>query len=100
MFVASNIDLRFSPTMQECATDKAYCLAMQSEGLIEDLVNNLQTTSPQLKMLCASAIFRLAEEQESRHLVKYIIVKSLRKMFRMQRFAYVFKTTWWLGTFG
>ena len=43
---------------------------MQSEGLMEDLVGNLRTTNPQLKMLCAKAIFRLAEEEESRHLVK------------------------------
>ena len=43
---------------------------MQSEGLMEDLVTNLRTASPQLKMLCAKAIFRLAEEEESRHLVK------------------------------
>jgi hypothetical protein len=43
---------------------------MQSEGLIEYLVHHLQTSSPKLKMLCANAIFRLAEEQESRSLVK------------------------------
>lgn len=43
---------------------------MQSEGMIEDLVKNLSSGNPQLKMLCASAIFRLAEEDESRHLVK------------------------------
>jgi len=43
---------------------------MQSEGMIEDLVRNLLTSSPKLKMLCASAIFRLAEEEESRDLVR------------------------------
>ena len=45
-------------------------LAMQSEGLMEDLIKHLHTESEQLKMLCANAIFRLAEEKESRHLVK------------------------------
>ena len=46
-------------TLQECASEKAYCLAiMQSEGMIADLVRNLDTDSPKLKMLCASAIFR------------------------------------------
>jgi hypothetical protein len=60
---------RFSP--QECASEKAYCLAiMQSEGMIADLVRNLGTSSPKLKMLCASAIFRLAEEDDSRHMVR------------------------------
>ena len=44
---------------------------MQKEGLMEDLVKYLNTSSEQLKMLCANAIFRLAEEKESRHLVKY-----------------------------
>ena len=43
---------------------------MQSEGMIADLVRNLSTESPKLKMLCASAIFRLAEEDESRNLVR------------------------------
>ena len=38
--------------------------------MIEDLVRNLSSDNAQLKMLCASAIFRLAEEDESRHLVK------------------------------
>ena len=58
-------------TLQECASEKAYCLAiMQSEGMIADLVRNLDTDSPKLKMLCASAIFRLAEEDDSRELVR------------------------------
>ena len=58
-------------TLQECASEKAYCLAiMQSEGMIADLVRNLDTESPKLKMLCASAIFRLAEEDDSRELVR------------------------------
>ena len=57
-------------TLQECATDQSYRQTMQSECLMEDLVANLRTASPQLKMLCAKAIFRLAEEEESRHLVK------------------------------
>ena len=43
---------------------------MQSEGMIEDLVRHLSSQNQQLKMLCASAIFRLAEEDESRYLVK------------------------------
>lgn len=47
---------------------------MQNEGLMEDLVRHLSTSSEQLKMLCANAIFRLAEEKESRHLVKYEII--------------------------
>ena len=56
------------------ASEKSYCIAMQNEGLMEDLVRHLSTSSEQLKMLCANAIFRLAEEKESRHLVKYEII--------------------------
>ena len=44
---------------------------MQSEGMIADLVRNLSSDSPQLKMLCARAIFRLCEVSESRDLVRY-----------------------------
>ena len=55
---------------QECATERSYCLAMQSEGMLADLVRNLSTDSIKLKMLCANAIFRLAEEDESRNLVR------------------------------
>ena len=49
---------------------RSYCLAMQSEGMLADLVRNLSTDSVKLKMLCANAIFRLAEEDESRNLVR------------------------------
>ena len=55
---------------KECASERSYCLAMQNEGMIEDLVRNLSSPNPKLKMLCASAIFRLAEEKESRRLVR------------------------------
>ena len=44
---------------------------MQTEGMIADLVRNIQSDSPQLRMLCARAIFRLAEESETRDLVRY-----------------------------
>ena len=44
---------------------------MQTEGMIADLVRNIQSDSPQLRMLCARAIFRLAEEPETRDLVRY-----------------------------
>ena len=67
---ASDFNIQNNLYGKECASEKAYCLAMQDEGLMEDLVKHLNTPSEQLKMLCANAIFRLAEEKESRHLVK------------------------------
>ncbi|XP_040583348.1 outer dynein arm-docking complex subunit 2 [Lepeophtheirus salmonis] len=57
-------------TIQECASEKAFRMVIQSEGMIEHLVKNLKTTSPELKMLCASAIFKMAEENDSRQIVK------------------------------
>ena len=44
---------------------------MQTEGMIADLVRNLLSDSPKLRMLCARAIFRLAEEGETRDLVRF-----------------------------
>ena len=44
---------------------------MQTEGMIADMVRNLQSDSATLRMLCARAIFRLAEEEETRDLVRY-----------------------------
>ena len=46
-------------------------MGMQTEGMIADMVRNLQSDSPKLIMLCARAIFRLAEEEETRDLVRY-----------------------------
>ena len=44
---------------------------MQTEGMIADMVRNLQSDSAKLRMLCARAIFRLAEEEETRDLVRF-----------------------------
>ena len=57
---------------------------MQKEGLMEDLVKYLNTSSEQLKMLCANAIFRLAEEKESRHLVKYKLTHCCKTQYFVQ----------------
>ena len=46
-------------------------MGLQNEGMISDLVRNIQSDSPQLRMLCARAIFRLGEEGETRDLVRY-----------------------------
>ena len=60
-------------TLQECASEKSYCLAMQSEGMIEDLVRNLSSSNQQLKMLCASAIFRFVIEHAILYVPKLIM---------------------------
>ncbi|XP_076445145.1 outer dynein arm-docking complex subunit 2-like [Babylonia areolata] len=63
-------------TLQECASEPSYRLAIRTEGMVEDLVKNLKTTNPEkepnpeLQMHCASAIFKCAEEKETRDLVR------------------------------
>ena len=57
--------------IKECAIDPSYRLGMQTEGMIADLVRNVQSDSPKLRMLCSRAIFRLAEERETRDLVRF-----------------------------
>ena len=47
-------------TLQECATEESYRLAIRTEGMIEDLVKNLKSENQELQMHCASAIFKVS----------------------------------------
>uniref|UniRef100_A0A8C2BUQ3 Armadillo repeat-containing protein 4-like n=1 Tax=Cyprinus carpio TaxID=7962 RepID=A0A8C2BUQ3_CYPCA len=57
-------------TLQECASEKSYRIAIQTEGMIEDLVKNLSCDNQELQMHCASAIFKCAEDKHTRDLVR------------------------------
>ncbi|XP_032812745.1 outer dynein arm-docking complex subunit 2 isoform X1 [Petromyzon marinus] len=57
-------------TLQECASEASYRLAIQTEKMIEDLVKNLNSDNQELQMHCASAIFKCAEDKETRDLVR------------------------------
>ncbi|KAK2866722.1 hypothetical protein Q7C36_002778 [Tachysurus vachellii] len=57
-------------TLQECASERSYRIAIQSEGMIEDLVKNLSCDNQELQMHCASAIFKCAEDKQTRDLVR------------------------------
>jgi len=46
-------------TLQECASEPSYRLAIRTEGMIEDLVKNLKSENSELQMHCASAIFKV-----------------------------------------
>jgi len=46
-------------TLQECASEPSYRLAIRTEGMIEDLVTNLKSENAELQMHCASAIFKV-----------------------------------------
>ncbi|KAJ8278066.1 hypothetical protein GJAV_G00083450 [Gymnothorax javanicus] len=57
-------------TLQECASEESYRTAIQTEGMIEDLVKNLSGDNQELQMHCASAIFKCAEDKTTRDLVR------------------------------
>ncbi|KAF7658044.1 hypothetical protein LDENG_00018030 [Lucifuga dentata] len=57
-------------TLQECASEKSYRIAIQTEGMIQDLVKNLCVDNDELQMHCASAIFKCAEDKKTRDLVR------------------------------
>ncbi|XP_059674975.1 outer dynein arm-docking complex subunit 2 isoform X2 [Gavia stellata] len=57
-------------TLQECASEPSYRLAIRTEGMIENIVKNLSSEHEELQMHCASAIFKCAEDKETRDLVR------------------------------
>ncbi|XP_031728280.1 armadillo repeat-containing protein 4 isoform X1 [Anarrhichthys ocellatus] len=57
-------------TLQECASEESYRVAIQTEGMIKDLVQNLRSDNDELQMHCASAIFKCAEDKLTRDLVR------------------------------
>uniref|UniRef100_A0A096LSS6 Outer dynein arm docking complex subunit 2 n=1 Tax=Poecilia formosa TaxID=48698 RepID=A0A096LSS6_POEFO len=57
-------------TLQECASQKNYRVAIENEGMVKDLVKNLRSDNEELQMLCASAIFKCAEDKLTRDLVR------------------------------
>ncbi|XP_070784506.1 outer dynein arm-docking complex subunit 2 isoform X2 [Enoplosus armatus] len=57
-------------TLQECASEESYRIAIQTEGMIKDLVKNLSSDNDELQMHCASAIFKCAEDKQTRDLVR------------------------------
>ncbi|XP_064019025.1 outer dynein arm-docking complex subunit 2 isoform X1 [Pogoniulus pusillus] len=58
-------------TLQECASEPSYRLAMRTEGMIENIVKNLSSKHEELQMHCASALFKCAEDRETRDLVRH-----------------------------
>ncbi|XP_053876751.1 outer dynein arm-docking complex subunit 2 isoform X1 [Malaclemys terrapin pileata] len=58
-------------TLQECASEPSYRLAIKTERMIENLVKNLSGENGELQMHCASAIFKCAEDEETRDLVRH-----------------------------
>uniref|UniRef100_A0A668AFR1 Outer dynein arm docking complex subunit 2 n=1 Tax=Myripristis murdjan TaxID=586833 RepID=A0A668AFR1_9TELE len=57
-------------TLQECASERSCRIAIQTEGMIKDLVKTLSCDNQELQMHCASAIFKCAEDKQTRDLVR------------------------------
>ncbi|XP_015278874.1 PREDICTED: armadillo repeat-containing protein 4-like [Gekko japonicus] len=66
----SNMLIPVVGTLQECASEPSYRIAIKNEKMIENLVKNLNSDNEELQMHCASAIFKCAEDQETRDLVR------------------------------
>ncbi|XP_068091828.1 outer dynein arm-docking complex subunit 2 isoform X2 [Hyperolius riggenbachi] len=66
----SNMLIPVVGTLQECASEPSYRIAIKTERMIEDLVKNLNSENQELQMHCASAIFKCAEDEETRDLVR------------------------------
>ncbi|CBY18285.1 unnamed protein product [Oikopleura dioica] len=56
-------------TLQECASEPAYREAIRKSGMVQDLVTNLNCDNQELQMHCASAIFKCAEDEDTRQMV-------------------------------
>ena len=52
-------------TLQECASEASYRLAIRTEGMIEDLVKNLKSSNQELQMHCANAIFQVSDHSHA-----------------------------------
>ncbi|KFU96666.1 Armadillo repeat-containing protein 4 [Chaetura pelagica] len=57
-------------TLQECASEQSYKLAIRTEGMVEYFVKNLNSEYEELQLHCASAIFKCAEDKVTRDLVR------------------------------
>ncbi|KAI4462252.1 armadillo repeat-containing protein 4 armc4 [Holotrichia oblita] len=58
-------------TIAQCAGDSNYQLAIQTEGMVKDIVKHLSATDfPQLRKHCAATIFKCAEDPTTRDLVR------------------------------
>eukprot|EP00066_Takifugu_rubripes_P027223 XP_011616489.1 PREDICTED: uncharacterized protein LOC105418518 [Takifugu rubripes] len=55
--------------LQEFASVKSCRIAIQTEGIMEDLVKNLSRNNDELQMYCANAIFKCAEDEKTQELV-------------------------------
>ncbi|XP_038654138.1 armadillo repeat-containing protein 4 isoform X2 [Scyliorhinus canicula] len=86
-------------TLQECASEPSYRLAIRTENMVKDLVRNLSSESEELQMHCARAIFKCAEDEETRNLVRTHfglgpLVKLVSKSYNKELLAAATGAVW------
>uniref|UniRef100_A0A8C7WSS5 Outer dynein arm docking complex subunit 2 n=1 Tax=Oryzias sinensis TaxID=183150 RepID=A0A8C7WSS5_9TELE len=65
-------------TLQECASEESSRITIQSKDIIKNLVKNLRSNCTDLQIQCSMALFKCAEDTETRDLVrKYKGLKPL-----------------------
>lgn len=57
-------------TISRCGIDTSYQLAIQTEGMIKDIVRQLTNEDPILRRYCAEAIFKCCEDPITRDMVR------------------------------
>jgi hypothetical protein len=58
-------------TLQECASQAEYKIAIRTHNMIPDLVEHMRISESQiLQMHCASAVFKCAEDPETRNIIR------------------------------
>ncbi|XP_026463592.1 armadillo repeat-containing protein gudu, partial [Ctenocephalides felis] len=57
-------------TLQGCASEHSYQLAIRTEGMVPDIVKYLSSDDRELQMHCASCLFKCSEDKETRILIR------------------------------
>uniref|UniRef100_A0A3P9KGW9 Armadillo repeat containing 4 n=1 Tax=Oryzias latipes TaxID=8090 RepID=A0A3P9KGW9_ORYLA len=57
-------------TLQECASEESSRITIQSKDIIKNLVKNLRSNCTDLQIQCSMALFKCAEDKETRDLVR------------------------------
>lgn len=77
----TNVLIPVVGTLQQCASQESFRLAIRTGGLLDDICIHLSKPNIELQRLCAFAIFKCAEDEESRELLgKQGALKPLVKL--------------------
>uniref|UniRef100_A0A8C2Z1T1 Outer dynein arm docking complex subunit 2 n=1 Tax=Cyclopterus lumpus TaxID=8103 RepID=A0A8C2Z1T1_CYCLU len=94
-----NMRIAVVGTLQECASEESCRMAIQTKDMIKDLLKNLRSDNDELQIHCASAIFKCAEDKQTRDLVPMykglqLLVSLLSKADNKELLAAVTGAIW------